>query len=186
MIDTTEPNLEDDPVMQAIRDGKTKIELKNRPLVHVMEDPTTRRFINVKDALRKALVFFSKRYPEPTKENTSGAITHALLDIFDKFREYNRPPAEFQKLKPARPDLFDAIFRIVPSETEHDGFYLDRIQVMLEMVIQKVLDGEWPARNIDRPWPKYWAEPRPYGGEHSIIYKLAKHGEEIKKILEES
>lgn len=79
--------------------------------------------------------------------------------------------------------MFEAVARIGLAEYEHDRFYRDRFQFILEEIIKSILDGDWKPREEGSPKSNLWKEPTPYGGKNSIIYKLNLYGEEIKALI---
>jgi len=118
----------------------------------------------------------AKRIPvELTRERCKNTNTLVLFDIEDKFFKY-----EDNK---AREDLFRAAFKIYKGEVEHDSYYRNRGDWFLEEQIKAILDGKWQPRPEDTPH-HCWNEPKPYGGKHSIIYKMQQKREAIKKLLE--
>jgi len=116
-----------------------------------------------------------RRYPTPTFENTNCANTHPTLKIIEKFNTYHH--------NSMRQPLFDAIFKIAVCEFEHDIYYADLRDWWVEQIILAILDGEWQPRLENHPDPRWWREPKPYGGKHSIVYKMWKHRKEIQRIL---
>jgi len=99
----------------------------------------------VKYPLMKAIVAAGKRYPSPTKENTVKPNTHKLIDIRDKFFEYER--------NEQRRELFKAAFNILIVEYEHDGYYTDRFN----WIIEKIKELDWGDRGR-RPISAFWKE----------------------------
>jgi len=149
--------------------------LTSRKVRHIiLHNPLRRYFIEmVKAPLLKAIISLAEKYPEPTKESTDRVIAHTLLDCFDEFHKHNL----------TREDLFHAIGKVVIDEVEHDSVYCDLFQIFLEHIIEAILDGKWKPRELNKPADRYWGEEKPYGGEHTIIYKLTKHREEVNDIL---
>jgi len=140
----------------------------------ILHFPLRRYFVNrVQAPLLKTMIALANKYPKPTKDNTDDELAHALIDIFERF----------DKLNKVRPDLFQALDRVVVNKVDVDSVYRYLLQSLLELVFESILDGKWKARPLGKPASRYWRETPPYGGEHSIIYKLIKHRDEIKSIL---
>lgn len=99
----------------------------------------------VKKPLKKAITALVKRYPEPTRENCLHPNTHRLFDIRDKFFEYED--------NPGRKTLFEAAFKILIAEYEHDPYYRWRFDWMLE----EMWKSGWEPRPM-RPM-SHWKEP---------------------------
>jgi len=116
-----------------------------------------------------------KKYPPVTRENARRANSFVLMDIFDRFLRYEN--------NAGRKPLFEAIFKVWLGEGEHDGYYDSRENFILEQIIIAILNGDWKPRSKGMPWAKHWNEPGPYGGTHSIIYKIQQHREEILKLI---
>ena len=106
----------------------------------------------IKAPLRKALCLIAKRYPEPTKENTAHPNTHRLLDIRDKFFEL-----EDNK---GRKELFEAAFRILICEYEHDPYYRERF----DWGVEEIIKSGWQPRPLKHPH-FCWREKGEYGGK---------------------
>ena len=120
---------------------------------------------------------FKQKFGEITKENTVYPNTHIRMDIRDKFFKYlNNKTKE---------EMLGCGWTLYIAECEHDRFYRYFDEWYLEERIKAVLSGEWQPRLEGWPEPKYWKEPEPYGGEHSIVYKLQAKREEILKLIGE-
>lgn len=116
-----------------------------------------------------------RKYPEPTKENTKYLNTHTTLDLVDEFfRLYTNK---------SRVLLFKAFYRLMSGTFEHDGHYSSIREWWIEKIIIAILNGKWNPRPSNWPLDKWWNEPAPYGGEHTIIARMIKHREEIMDIL---
>ena len=97
----------------------------------------------VKRPLIKAIIALATRYPEPTKERTAMPNTHKLLDIRDKFFRCEN--------NPGRDSLLQSIWRIFIVEYEHDKYYRDRI----DWVIEEINKSDWKLRDtksLKRCW----------------------------------
>ena len=85
----------------------------------------------IKRPLVNAITILASRYPEPTKDHTSLARTHILLDIQDKFFKHED--------NPSRDALFRALWRMFIVEYEHDPYYRYRI----DWVIEELRKSNW-------------------------------------------
>ncbi|KKN72892.1 hypothetical protein LCGC14_0405960 [marine sediment metagenome] len=99
----------------------------------------------IKKPLMKAIVTLAMRYPEATKDHTLLPKTHILIDIQNKFFEYEN--------NKGRDALFRAMWRMFIIEYEHDGYYRDRI----DWVIEEIVKSGWGIRPIRFP-VKCWKE----------------------------
>jgi len=108
--------------------------------------------IEHKGVFEKAIIAYALILPEPTKENTLEPNCHILLDIRDRFRERNT----------VKPALFEAAWKALICEYEHDPCYRNRLDWLLEELVESVLDGEWKPRPTNHP-SGGWKEPHPYG-----------------------
>ena len=133
----------------------------------------------------KVMAIVAKRFPAPTKRNTAFANTHLFLDLVTKYMTYENNPPRSSMLEPG--------FKIAIAEYEHDPYYRDRADWGIEEIVKAVLDGRLRPRLLGHPIPnadnpnsplKHWNEPAPYGGKHSIVYKIQNHRKEILAILE--
>ena len=148
-------------------------------VINFVKDPLRRAIIKAKtlSEIFRTLKTSAKRIPvEITRRNCKMPNTHVLFDIEDKFFEYEK--------NGSRIPLYRAAFKIYKSEVEHDTDYSFRGEWLLEEQIKTILDGRWKPRPEGAPHHSKWKEPEPYGGKHSIIYKLQQKREEIKKLLE--
>ena len=101
----------------------------------------------IKTPIMKAIIKLAMRYPEPTKDHTLLPKTHILIDIQNKFFEYQAVTS--------RTPLFRAMWRMFIVEYEHDPYYRDRI----DWVIEEIVKSGWGVRPIKFP-KKCWKEPR--------------------------
>lgn len=99
----------------------------------------------VKAPLMAAIINLAMKYPEPTKGNTCIKNTGKLLDIRDKFFEYED--------NPCRDALFRALWRMLIVEYEHDGYYRYR----LDWILEEVNKSNWEPRKIHNECR--WKEP---------------------------
>lgn len=109
----------------------------------------------VKAPIMKALVILAGRYPEPTKENTFHPNTHTWIDIWSKFFEMED--------NPQRESLFKAISKVHIAECEHDIYYRDRMNVLLELWLEEVFKGNWKPRSLDHPSECWKVDPNVRG-----------------------
>ena len=96
----------------------------------------------VKAVLQKKLIAFIKKYPEPTRENCLHPNTHILFDIRDKFFENETHPDKIE--------LWQAAFKILIAEYEHDSYYCFRFDWLLEQIAES--DWQERSRNIHVHW----------------------------------
>ena len=87
------------------------------------------------------IVYYAKRYPEPTKDHTMLPRTHILIDTFEQFEKNNSN----------RQPLFAALWRIFIIEYEHDPFYRYRI----DWIIDQLQDRGWGRTTIDAGSPAW-------------------------------
>ena len=104
----------------------------------------------VKAPLLAKIINLANKYPEPTYENVRKQNSHVLLDIVEEFFKYED--------NPVREPLFRAIFRIFIAEYEHDGYYSNRIDWLLERLFKVFQGGGW---QLSKPWhpTNCWTEP---------------------------
>jgi len=100
----------------------------------------------IKAPMLKAIVALASKYPKPTRENVVKINTLTLLDIRDKFFEYED--------NPGRKALFEAIWQIFIVEYEHDIYYRHRI----DWVLEEITKSDWKPRPLGHP-DKCWREP---------------------------
>ena len=164
-----------DSVMDAIKRGDEVISTEGRPLSDmILGFPYRNYFIEkVKEPFKKAIHLYSLKYPDPAKHPTTGKWTAPFRRALDKLVSYAK--YNYQ--------LFPDIRRIAIGEIEHDNMYRDPMLMMLESLIEEVLDGNLEGREADTPNERYWSEPKPYGGEYSIINQIRKHRKEICEIV---
>ena len=106
----------------------------------------------VNNPLYKAITILGNRYPKPTMENLLHPNSKRLLEIFNKFLEYE----ENIRLR----ILGEAMFRILIAKYEHSPNFRDRISWFFEMIAE----SGWKPRSLNHP-VNYWNEPTPYGGK---------------------
>lgn len=131
-----------------------------------------RRFLSFVEVIRLV-----KAYPDLTYENTLNTNTHTMMGITERFLKYED--------NPGREPLFRAIFKLAMAKFEYDNYYASRRDFIIEEIIIAILNGEWEPRPVNWPDPKWWHEPLPFGGEHSIVYKMKEHRHEILELLKE-
>ena len=99
----------------------------------------------IKAPLLKAITILASRYPEPAKEYTSAKNTHNLLDIQKEFFDHED--------NAGRDALFRAIWRIFIIEYEHDTYYRNRIDWVIEKIVNMSNNGTWQQRaKIKKNW----------------------------------
>lgn len=107
------------------------------------------------------------RYPYPTKENTKKHDTHALIDLWDEFFNYDT--------NVTRRPLFLALRRISCCEVEHDNHYSQRITWFMKRAAEKYMLGEWNPLQEWCPMQE-WNDPK-------VIEAVLKAREEFQKYL---
>jgi len=100
---------------------------------------------HIKKPLMEAIINIANRFPPPTMENTCIPNTAKLLNIRDKFFEYED--------NAGRDALFRALWRIFIVEYEHDPYYRYRI----DWILEEVNKSNWEPRKIRRE--QCWKEP---------------------------
>ena len=105
----------------------------------------------VNKPLVKAIVTLGNRYPEPKMENLLHPNSRRLLDIQERYLEYEGNG----RLK----EIVRAMLRILISKIEHSPNYRDRFSWFVEQVGQG-----WKSRSYNHPVHD-WNEPKPYGGK---------------------
>uniref|UniRef100_A0A6H1ZI56 Uncharacterized protein n=1 Tax=viral metagenome TaxID=1070528 RepID=A0A6H1ZI56_9ZZZZ len=116
-------------------------------------------------------------YPQTTKDNSLYKNSNIMLEIAAKFARLY--------INESRKRVFLTIYKLAITEFEHDSGYSSVRDWWIEEIIKSILDGEWQPRPYQWPPKKWWIETPPYGGEHSIVYKIQQKRHEIKKLLEE-
>ena len=103
----------------------------------------------VKAPLMAKIISLANKYPDPTRENCVQPNSRILFDIWDLFLEYEH--------NPGREALFDAAFKLLIAEYEHDPYYRFRLDWMLEEIEKR----EWQPRS--RIPMNCWNEPGAIG-----------------------
>ena len=103
----------------------------------------------VKGPLLRIIIRLANLYPEATMENTERKNTHILIDIRDRFLRYES--------NGHTNDLFRALWRLFIAEYDHDPYYRQRIDRVLEMIG----GSDWEPRLKQRPSRvgRCWKEP---------------------------
>ena len=116
-------------------------------LRHLLLQGKFRNYVidKIKKPLMEAIVTLVQKYPEPTRENCLHPNSHILLDIRDKFLEYEN--------NPSRKPLFEAAFKLLIVEYEHDPYYRYRFDWFLE----QIMESDWKPREIRDE--QCWKEP---------------------------
>jgi len=99
----------------------------------------------IKKPMMDTIVKLATKYPPPLRDTVEHPNTHRLLDIQDKFFEYED--------NPGRDALFRAIWKIFIIEYEHDPYYRYRI----DWVLEEVNKSNWEPRRIRDE--QCWNEP---------------------------
>jgi len=84
-----------------------------------------------------------------------------------------------------RQPLFDHFYHLAFGTTAHDLYYGSIFDWWVEEIIKAILEDRIDPRPEGWLKSQWWKEPQPYGGQHSIIYRMLQHRQEIKKLLEE-
>ena len=151
----------DIPISQLIREKRYEDIWKLSPykrLQHMMlnkapDNRNLRDYVvdKIKTPLMKAICTLARRYPIPTQENTAHPNTRTLLEIMEAFLKYED--------NPGRKPMFEALWRMLVCEYEHDSYYRSRI----DFVIEKLKRYSWTPRPLEHPY-HCWNEPKPFGG----------------------
>ncbi len=149
-----------DPMMQAMRDGAGSIDMneylepKERPLplTHIMLGGLMRNYMvsKVKKPLMDSLIKGSKLFPEATRENTYNHNTHVLMDIFDEFFKHY--------YNPNRKPMMEAAERVTLAEIEHDIHYAWILNYFAERIHDKINSGDWLLNEPGFPMKGCWKE----------------------------
>jgi len=119
-----------------------------------------------------------KKYPTPTYENIRYRNTKVWLDIERYVFQYLHDSL--------REELTHSMFQLTGAEFEHDGFYAGLRDVVFEQMVRAMLTGEWacmPELYKEKWWVRNWSQPEPYGGEHSLIYRIQERRERIIELI---
>lgn len=100
--------------------------------------------------LLKAIVFLASRFPEPAMENVVHPNAKRLLEVQQKYLQY--------EANPRLQVIVKAVLRIVIAKLDHSPNYRDRISWFVEEVPKG-----WKARSLNHP-VNDWNESKPYGG----------------------
>lgn len=106
-------------------------------LKHQMKDAIDYFVEKVDTPLAKAIIFYARRYPEPTRENCMYPNSLRLLDMRDKFREQ----WDFRGRQP----LFEALWKLLIVKYEHSPQYRN----VLDWVLMMIPD-DWKPFNPNR------------------------------------
>lgn len=95
-------------------------------------------FMSKVDApIAKTIIFYAKRYPEPTRENCMYANSLRLLDLRDKFRKQ----WDFGGRQP----LFEALWKLLIVKYEQSPQY----RYLLDWVLMMIPE-DWKPFNLNR------------------------------------
>lgn len=97
-----------------------------------------------KAPMRKLIVKASTRFPNPTRCNCHNPLSLKLFDIWDEFNERDRSGAE-------RKDMFNAAWKMLIIEVEHDVYYRDRLIWVLGRLLRSGyrFEGREPMTHWD-------------------------------------
>ncbi len=130
--------------------------------------------IKCKGVLRKVVIWYASKIPEPTKENTLEPNVHLLLDIRDKFFEYYDIVSHD---KNGRKEMWWAAWKILITEVEHDPHYRNIFFWFLEEIVELTMNGKWQPRPSRHP-SGFWKEPRNADGDYGKY-----HGRAFAKLI---
>lgn len=100
--------------------------------------------IKHKGIFEKAVIAYAEGLPEPTWGSCIHPNTHILFDIRDKFLK--------NETNPRKRALFEAAFKLLIAEYEHDPYYRYR----LDWVLEQIIDSDWQPRKIRQE--VHWSE----------------------------
>ena len=109
------------------------------------------KYIKVNNTLLKLITIWGNRYPEPIREELLQSNSWRLLEIRDKYLEYDT--------NQRRRTVFKVAFRILIAKYEHSPQYRYPIDFIIEMIMK----SGWNPRPYGHPVTN-WIEPKPYGG----------------------
>jgi len=160
-----------DPVLKAIRDGKSHIIMKNctvspqvkhqRPLSFIMLHAPFREYIikAVKAPLMKAIILAAKQLPKATMDNTYYHNTHVLMGIFDKFFKHFCNSSRLEMMQAGRDILL--------AEVEHDIHYAWILNWFAKEIADEVNKGNWKLNDEEFPIPNCWIETTTCTGKNT-------------------
>lgn len=108
------------------------------------------------------VIKFAKTLPDPIIENTNRHNTHILIGIKDKFFKLEN--------NAGRKELFEAAWKILITEYEHDPYYSYRI----DWVLDEIQKSDWKEKPCWQPTRDNWNEPLPEGITQTRM-KLPQH-----------
>ena len=91
--------------------------------------------------LKTIISLASRLKKEATKQNTFHPNTHVLIDAFDEF--FQTEDIE------GREPLLRAMKKIIVDKHESDPWYRDKMNHLLELLVEAILRGEWKPRPLD-------------------------------------
>ena len=119
------------------------IEKIKAPLLKVIIGLTNNSVVRNYCLLKEAIAL-SKKYPEPTTENTVFKNTKIRIAVRDEFFKHLR--------NNGRKPLLEAVFRIIIDECEHDGFY----DFIHDWYFIEMLSRGWKPEMRGFPMYRYW------------------------------
>jgi len=122
-----------------------------RLLRHIVNSDEREKYFKVNGALLKAVTILGNRYPEPTMENVTLPNTKRLLEIAEKYKQFE---GNWRVKK-----IVMAVLRILINKIEHSANYRDRFSWFVE----ELMASGWHGRSYNHP-VNDWNEPKPYGG----------------------
>ena len=124
--------------------------------------------IKKKWIVEKAIIAYAKILPEPTKENTRKRNTHIMLDIRDKYFEFEGNQTKMELIKSA--------WKIGIDEYEYNDY-----SSRGDFVLEEIKKSDWQARPYYLPTRDTWKEPLPEG---VIQQKLQLPAEAVERLRE--
>lgn len=101
----------------------------------------------VKKPLMKAIITLANRYPAPTKDNVAFSNTRILLEVCEKFKKYHN--------NPGRQPMFEAAFRVLIDQYEHDGYY----SFVFDWFFNELMERGWSPQKRGFPMYRWWKGP---------------------------
>ena len=138
-----------DSIKEQAEDMRSRVDIPEeqaRLLSHTMLF-SMRQFVidKIKLPLMKVIILVAKRLPEVNRDNVAQKNTHILLDIQDKFFQYED--------NPCREELLRSALKIFIAEYEHDPYYRYRFDWLIEEINKR----GWLPRPKGQP-AFYWKE----------------------------
>ncbi len=121
-----------------------------RLLRHQINSDEREHFKKVNRVLLGIVCKLGNLYPNPTMDNLRNPNSRKLLEIAERYEEYE----DFSRVKV----IVRAVLRILISKIEHSPNYRDRFSWFVE----ELISSDWKQRSYNHP-VNGWKEPKPYG-----------------------